>query len=524
MKGIFVYPWNIEVPSGARSVLECYASAFFINGITLDLCALATSKKTPYPPYKELSGFNTIFEPINLFVYTDETVNEAHTRVASSKLSELTIDYNALFWASTIVKSGNYDFVGVHYTMCYQIVNWLPNEIPTILFTHDLDSEVANHKKNPNCKNDSNLIKEEVSRIRSFDFATVFGNHDLDILKVESSDLDLVVAPFCPQCRYKRIERENVTNLLFIGNDLPFKRTALDWFFEKVTPILLEKKLNIKIQIVGAISDYATNMFFDKYVNLEIHDVVERIEPILEKADLLIAPYLYGGGIKNNIIEAIASGIPVVTTSFGVLNTNLQHRKELWIADDPVSFAEAIFEASDKETLTKISTAAINWASKELDPQVVLAPLIQKTKALVDNRKNEISNLVKLKNSSWQERLNLQLPRIVKSLRKRGFFNIAVYGAGEQSKLMLQYLKNETNIRVSAVIVSDKNPYINELEKVRVVSITDVVSPEFDAIVAASASYEEDMMKTAKRYLSSIPFCTIWTDSPNKLTFTMQQE
>jgi glycosyltransferase involved in cell wall biosynthesis len=74
-------------------------------------------------------------------------------------------------------------------------------------------------------------------------------------------------------------------------------------------------------------------------VNLgEVDDVV----PIIERARVIAVPLRSGSGTRLKIIEAMAHGRPVVTTSKGVEGIDALDGVHVLVADDPAAFAAAI--------------------------------------------------------------------------------------------------------------------------------------------------------------------------------------
>jgi glycosyltransferase involved in cell wall biosynthesis len=74
-------------------------------------------------------------------------------------------------------------------------------------------------------------------------------------------------------------------------------------------------------------------------VNLgEVDDVV----PVLERARVVAVPLRSGSGTRLKIIEAMAHGRPVVTTSKGVEGIDAVDGVHVLVADDPREFADAV--------------------------------------------------------------------------------------------------------------------------------------------------------------------------------------
>jgi glycosyltransferase involved in cell wall biosynthesis len=72
-----------------------------------------------------------------------------------------------------------------------------------------------------------------------------------------------------------------------------------------------------------------------------------------------VAPIRYGGGIKIKVLEAMACGKPVVTTSVGAEGIAEADEGALIVADDPAEFAEAVVALlSDKNRRASLGEQA----------------------------------------------------------------------------------------------------------------------------------------------------------------------
>lgn len=96
----------------------------------------------------------------------------------------------------------------------------------------------------------------------------------------------------------------------------------------------------------------------------------------LAKARISVAPILFGAGMNGKIGEAIAAGVPVVTTSLGALGMGLTNGENCLVADDPEGFANAIRVLYNDEALwNKIRANATEYlrhsfSREELERQV----------------------------------------------------------------------------------------------------------------------------------------------------------
>jgi glycosyltransferase involved in cell wall biosynthesis len=69
---------------------------------------------------------------------------------------------------------------------------------------------------------------------------------------------------------------------------------------------------------------------------------VEDVPAFYGSVDLVVAPIRYGGGIKIKVLEAMACGKPVVTTSIGAEGIAAAGEGALVVADESAAFADAV--------------------------------------------------------------------------------------------------------------------------------------------------------------------------------------
>ncbi len=75
---------------------------------------------------------------------------------------------------------------------------------------------------------------------------------------------------------------------------------------------------------------------------VKVTGTVDDIRPWIQQCTVAVAPLLYGLGIQNKVLEALACGRPVVATPQAVGGLAVQPEQDLLIAEDPVQYAKAI--------------------------------------------------------------------------------------------------------------------------------------------------------------------------------------
>jgi glycosyltransferase involved in cell wall biosynthesis len=114
---------------------------------------------------------------------------------------------------------------------------------------------------------------------------------------------------------------------------------AVLFFCNQVLPLLrAEPSIDIEIDIVGR-GPSSQVMALAELPGVNVIGGVEQVEPYYAAADFVIVPVRYGGGTRIKILEALALGRPIVSTSIGAEGLELRPGKDILIADTPEEFA-----------------------------------------------------------------------------------------------------------------------------------------------------------------------------------------
>lgn len=135
------------------------------------------------------------------------------------------------------------------------------------------------------------------------------------------------------------------------GKGTPMEDGAC-WFIESVLPILNRYIPNIKLLIIGNNADWVLSKYKGRK-NILIKRWVRNTSPYLKHTKVSIVPLRYESGTRFKILEAGICAIPVVSTTLGAEGLEVEHGKNILIADSSDGFARSILEIINKPIRAK---------------------------------------------------------------------------------------------------------------------------------------------------------------------------
>jgi glycosyltransferase involved in cell wall biosynthesis len=155
--------------------------------------------------------------------------------------------------------------------------------------------------------------------------------------------------------------------LLFIGAlDYGPNDDAVRFMCESILPLVTTPAATLTL--VGRGADRLRGALARAPVPIEVAGEVATTQPYLQRARLFVAPLRYGGGTRLKIIEAMASGLAVITTTAGCEGLDVRHEREMAIADEPEEFAAWIDRLlRDDELCARLGRAARATAESRYD-------------------------------------------------------------------------------------------------------------------------------------------------------------
>lgn len=137
-------------------------------------------------------------------------------------------------------------------------------------------------------------------------------------------------------------DRRRSSKLVFTGAmDWRPNQDAVMFFVDAVYPLLREKYPGIEAAFVGR-NPPGQIARLGTMAGITVTGTVDDIRPHVRDAAVYVVPMRIGGGSRLKILEALAMGIPVVSTTVGAEGLDVMDGENILIADSPVEFVRQV--------------------------------------------------------------------------------------------------------------------------------------------------------------------------------------
>jgi sugar transferase (PEP-CTERM/EpsH1 system associated) len=156
---------------------------------------------------------------------------------------------------------------------------------------------------------------------------------------------------------FVEVQADKTYDIIFTGNmNYHPNILACKFLVRNILPRLRKIIPGVKICLAG--TDPHSDVSALAGPNVVVTGYVKDLRTYLSGSKLFVAPLFSGSGLQNKLLEAMAAGLPVITTSLAAQALKATSGKDLLICDEESQFAEAIsLLLADKEKAASIGTA-----------------------------------------------------------------------------------------------------------------------------------------------------------------------
>ena len=184
------------------------------------------------------------------------------------------------------------------------------------------------------------LFNYERKIVKKMDGIICISEKDANWMKKQNLK-EVITIPFGINSDDKTISPIKKDTIFHIGSmDWTSNQEGIRWFVDKVFPIITKKKSGAILHLAGRSMPKSFHDLAEK--NIVIDSEVKNAKAYMKKHNLMIVPLWSGSGIRIKILEAMALGKTIISTSIGASGINYSDKKNILIADTPEQFANQI--------------------------------------------------------------------------------------------------------------------------------------------------------------------------------------
>ena len=250
-----------------------------------------------------------------------------------------------------LIATENYDLV--HYEMFHTAQFYTETDLPGVLSQQNVDSEIwrrlCSETANPFYKFaywTQQLAFQRYERVLSpkFDAVTCTSNIDAAVFQRHCAADAIAIIPNGVDVTHFQPDftTEAPAHLIYIGSmDWYPNEDAVAFFADDILPGIQSEVSDVRFSIVGGNPSARVQKLAERD-GVIVTGRVPEIKPYFAEATVFVVPLRIGSGTRLKILEALAMGKAIVSTSVGAEGLDLNDGEEIFIADTPKPFAEAV--------------------------------------------------------------------------------------------------------------------------------------------------------------------------------------
>lgn len=156
------------------------------------------------------------------------------------------------------------------------------------------------------------------------------------------------------------------------GLDWIPNQEGIFWFLDNCWPHVLSSVPDAKFYVAGRNATQGLIAKINGYQNVVFVDEVEDSAKFMRSKAVMVVPLLSGSGMRIKIVEGMALGKAIVSTSIGAEGIEIEDEKHIIVADTPYLMAKSIVKLLvDKKEILRIGKNAQEFVNQNLDNAVL---------------------------------------------------------------------------------------------------------------------------------------------------------
>jgi len=262
---------------------------------------------------------------------------------------------NFLKTIQEVCANNSFDVIQIEHSSLTIYLDYLsiPDTTRTILTMHNIDyirnERVINNLPFGIAKiyqrmNQSKYKQWELASLQRYDRVVAMSEIDKDIMTndlpglnvdIVPNGVDTVAVAFNQEKRYRQDSR----NIVFVASlDNEANHDGAMYFVNEIFPLVKKEYPDVVIYLVGRFPKEELTRKHNGN-DIVVTGMVPSVDEYYHESAVAIVPLRSGGGTRLKVLEAMAVGVPVVSTTVGAEGINITTNKDIMLADTPEDFA-----------------------------------------------------------------------------------------------------------------------------------------------------------------------------------------
>lgn len=266
---------------------------------------------------------------------------------------------------------------------------------PTALFQHNVETVLWKRKAQIEVKwldrivskiEYAKIVRFEPAQVRRFHHVIAVSEQDKEAMKWMVDPARISVVPTGVDLRkyqYEPDARPSGPLVVFTGSmDWEANIDGVEYFCKSIWPRVVSRVPLARFRIVGREPHARVRALASDSV--EVTGSVPSVVEHLREAAVFVVPLRIGGGTRIKIYEGMAMGKASVSTTVGAEGLDLHHGRDIVLADDPASFADAICTLLQDEGIRRRYEAAAAETARKYDWSVIAQRFVEVLHKTID--------------------------------------------------------------------------------------------------------------------------------------------
>lgn len=224
--------------------------------------------------------------------------------------------------------------------------------IPSVLTHHNIESQLMARRaaverwpaKSYLSMQTRKLAAYEKAMSPRFDINVMMSELDAEALRGIAPGVQTAVVPNGVDVSYfsPTSDTEEVAMIYTGGMNMFANRDAVMHFVDRIWPVIRAARPDARFDIVGQDPPAELLQRAQQDPGLRIHGYVDDIRPLVSKAAVYVVPIRVGGGTRLKVLDALAQGKAIVSTSVGCEGIQVTNGADILIEDEPDAFGRRV--------------------------------------------------------------------------------------------------------------------------------------------------------------------------------------